>query len=294
MTQFTPPKGPDPQADQQALLLALDSLIEPLAQLCVGKAISIQMVEEHLRQGFVRAARQASQGANPDRLNSRISTLTGLTRREVTRIQGLAQPARLTGHTPVTALLTLWLSLPEYQNGAAGPFELPRTGAAPSFEALAHSVTKDVHPRSLLDAMTRLKLVEEDDETDRVRLVQNAYVPQGNSAEMMHFLGANAGDHLRAAVANVLGSGQQHFEQAIYADELSTESLAQARQLISNQWRHLLTDMVPQLEALMKADAQAGRPQNQSLRLGLYSWMQTMPDALAPDQPNDAKEPENE
>jgi len=294
MTQSTLPKGPDPQTDQQALLLALDSLLEPLAQLCVGKAISIQTVEEHLRQAFVRAARQASDGANPDRLNSRISSITGLTRREVTRIQGLEQPARLTGHTPVTAILTLWLSLPEYQNGPAGPLELPRTGPAPSFEALAHNVTKDVHPRSLLDALTRLKLVVEDDETDRVRLVQNAYVPHSNWSEMMHFLGANAGDHLRAAVANVLGSGQQHFEQAVYADELSTESLVKARQLIGEQWRNLLTAMVPQLEILMKNDAEAGRPQTQSLRLGLYSWMHAMPGVATPDPQAGAKESDHE
>lgn len=294
---MTPPltqSTPDPQAGQQALLHALDNLLEPLAQLCVGKSISIQEVEERLRQAFVRAARQANEGANPDRLNSRISTLTGLTRREVTRIQGLEQPARPPTHTPVTSIITRWLSLPDYQNGSAGPMELPRTGAAPSFEALAHSVTKDVHPRSLLDAMSRLNLVTLDVESDRVRLIQNAYVPRSNWTEMMHFLGANGGDHLRAAVANVLGSGEQHFEQALYADELSSESLVQARQLISAQWRHLLTEMVPQMETLMKNDAEAGRPQTQSLRLGLYSWMQAMPGAAAPDQQKDAKEPDHE
>ena len=40
-----------------------------------------------------------------------------------------------------------------------------------------------------------------------------------------------------------------------------------------------MTQLVPQLEALMQADAAAGRPQNQSLRLGLYSWTQPMPSA---------------
>lgn len=290
MTPLLPPQAPNPQADQHALLHALDSLLEPLAWLCVSKTISIQTVEEHLRQAFVRAARQASEGANPDRLNSRISTLTGLTRREVTRIQGLEQPARPPSHTPVAAILTLWLSLPDYQNGTEGPLELPRTGAAPSFEALAQSITKDVHPRSLLDAMTRLHLVVRDEASDRVRLVQNAYVPRNDWTEMMRFLGANTGDHLRAAVANVLGSGDQHFEQALYADELSPESLVKARQLISDQWRRLLTEMVPQLEALMKADADAGRPQTQSLRLGLYSWMQAMPAATAINPQTDSEE----
>jgi hypothetical protein len=75
----------------------------------------------------------------------------------------------------------------------------------------------------------------------------------------------------------VLGQGNEHFEQALYADELSEESLALARRIISEQWRSLMTDVVPRLEALMKADAAAGRPQDQALRLGLYSWTQPMP-----------------
>jgi hypothetical protein len=134
------------------LLHALDNLLEPLAQLCVGKSISIQEVEERLRQAFVRAARQANEGANPDRLNSRISTLTGLTRREVTRIQGLEQPARPPTHTPVTSIITRWLSLPDYQKKRR-PCELPRTEQRPASKPW-HTVSPKMHPRSLLDAMT--------------------------------------------------------------------------------------------------------------------------------------------
>jgi hypothetical protein len=93
---------------------------------------------------------------------------------------------------------------------------------------------------------------------------------------MVGFLGDNVGDHLRAAVTNVLGQGHEHFEQALFADELSAESLQEARQLITRQWRRLMTDMAPRLAALMQADALAGRAQDQSLRLGLYSWTQAM------------------
>jgi hypothetical protein len=274
-----------PQAEQQHLLQALDSLLQPLAQLCVAKGVPIQALEEQLRQAFVHAARQACAGANPERLNSRISTLTGLTRREVTRIQAQAAPARAAEQSPATQLFTLWLTRPDYQ-GARGPLELPRQGPAPSFEALAQAVTRDVHPRSLLEALCRLGLAEQDEPKDSVRLLASAFVPRNQWAQMVGYLGDNVGDHLRAAVTNVLGQGNEHFEQSIHADELSAHSLQQARQIISEQWRQLLTQVGPQLEALMRADAEAGRPQDQSLRLGLYSWMQAMPPARA-----DAKEP---
>lgn len=186
------------------------------------------------------------------------------------------EPARPTTRSAVSELFTHWLSLPDYQ-GANGPLALPRVGPAPSFDTLAQSVTRDVHARSLLEALLQLKLVAWDEASDTVRLAAQAFVPREQWTQMVGFLGDNVGDHLSAAVANVLGNGTEHFEQALYADELSTQSMQQARQIISAQWRTLMTDVVPQLEALMKADAAAGRPQDQALRLGLYSWTQPMP-----------------
>lgn len=271
-----PPDAAEPPGELNSLLQALDSLLLPLAQLCVGKGVPIQAAEERLRRAFVEAARRRSEGANPQRLTSRISTLTGLTRREVARIQALNEPARPTTRSAVSELFTHWLSLPAYQ-GEQGPMALPRVGPAPSFETLAQSVTRDVHARSLLEALIQLKLVVWDEERDTVRLAAQAFVPHDQWTQMLGFLGDNVGDHLRAAVTNVLGHGSEHFEQALYADELSAESLQQARRIISEQWRRLMTDVVPQLEALMKADADDGRPQDQALRLGLYSWTQPMP-----------------
>ncbi len=249
-----PPAHGDPA---QPLMAALDALLEPLAQLCVGKGVPIQAAEEQLRRAFVKAARQACDGANPQRLNSRISALTGLTRREVTRIEALAEPARPTTRSALT--------------------ELARQGDEPSFESLAASVTRDVHPRSLLEALCRLGLAEQDATRDTVRLSARAFVPRDQWAQMVGFLGDNVGDHLRAAVTNVLGQGNEHFEQSLYADELSSQSLQMARSIVSDQWQRLMTEVVPQLEALMQADALAKRPQDQCLRLGLYSWMQAMP-----------------
>ncbi|MEY4756282.1 MAG: hypothetical protein RJA34_1180 [Pseudomonadota bacterium] len=273
----TMPNTQDTAADMQALLSAIDSVLQPLAQLCIGKGLPIQAIEEQLRQAYVKAATLASAGANPDRLTSRISTMTGLTRREVGRIQALEAPARASTRNLVTELFTRWVSLPQYQVDANNTMALPRVGPAPSFESLAREVTTNVHPRSLLDTMCSLELVVWDLQNDTVYLTETALVPRNEWKQMMGFLGDNVGDHLRAAVTNVLGQGNEHFEQTLFADELSAHSLQLSRQIISDQWRQLMTQVAPQLEALMKADELAGRKQDHSLRLGLYSWMQAMP-----------------
>ena len=261
-------------AEQQALLDAVDAVLAPLAQLCVGKHITIQVIEEQLRAAFVKAALQAHSDLPGQRLISRVSTATGLTRREVSRLQRQsAAPPQPLRRSPVAELFTRWASNP------ALPHSLPRQGAAPSFDALAQSVTRDVHPRTLLQELCRLKLARHDEPADTVLLLRDAFVPRGDWARMVAFLGSNVGDHLRAATANVLGDGGQHLEQAIFADELSGQSLAAAQKLMTHQWRTLLGQVAPQLETLIESDRTAGRAQNQSLRVGLFTWSQPMPEA---------------
>lgn len=64
-------------AEKQLLLEAVGSLLAPLAQLCVGKGITIQMIEERLREAFVQAARLVHADLPSNRLTSRISATTG-------------------------------------------------------------------------------------------------------------------------------------------------------------------------------------------------------------------------
>lgn len=265
------------QTEQQALLAALSQVLKPFAKLSLAKGVPIQAIEELVRHAYVEAAKQACEGDNPDRLTSRISTMTGLTRREVGRIQQTSTPELPATRSVATDLLTHWTTQKGYVDKQKKPVVIPRQGPAPSFEALAAKVTKDVHPRSLLAEMIRLNLVTHSKTTDTVALLEDIFVPNDDWPQMVGFLGTNVGDHLEAAVTNVLSDGHQHFEQALLADELSTESITQAKALISNQWRELLTSLGPQLQALMDADKAAQRPQDQALRIGLYSLSKAMP-----------------
>lgn len=275
------------QAEQQALLAVLEQLLNPLARLCLAKGISIQAAQEVMRRSYVQAANEDCEGLNPSRLTSRISTMTGLTRREVARLQSEDAPVRPQTRTVSTDVLTFWASQSEYVNKKGMPIRIPRTGEAPSFEALAACVTKDVHPKSILADMVRLGLVTHNEKNDTLAVVDAIFVPKSDWPQMVGFIGTNVGDHLQASVDNVLHNGGKHFEQALLADELSQESLESAKSMITTQWRDLLTQLGPQLQSLMDQDKALGRQQNQQLRIGLYSYMSAMPSAQpGPQSPN--------
>ena len=277
-------------ADQQAVMDALDSVFAPLAKLCVAKGIRIRTVEDRIRGAFVKAARDAQPEQATTRLTSRLSAATGLTRREVARLESLADRSPQPQRSPMTELFTRWLSDPELRGDDNKPLALTRQGPAPSFESLAHATTRDVHPRTLLDELCRLQLATYDAPSDSVQLLGEAFVPRGDLARMLIFLGDNVGDHFRAAVANVLQDGKQQMEQSIFADEMSTHSLTQARELMQHQWNAMLAQIAPQLEQMIETDRQTGRAQAHSLRIGLFTWSQAMAKPAESPTPTTPKE----
>ena len=259
-----------------ALADALRALLAPIAQLALARGLPCGALEEMLKEAFVDEALRAQPGLSPARAVSRISVATGLNRREVTRLTRRETAARQVRPSLASEVFARWMTDPSFCDESGSPRILPRVSSTPgalSFEALAQAVTRDVHPRSFLEEMCRLGVAEFDAEADTVRLVRNAFVPSGEQAPMLGFLGDNVGDHLSASVANVLAEGEPpHFEQAVFADELSVQSEQAVRQFVLAQWKQLMREAVPLLEGLIEADAEAGRAQDRRVRIGLYSY----------------------
>jgi hypothetical protein len=266
---------PDTTDSNAAIHQSVHDLLLPLARLCLAKGIPFAATQELLKRAFVDAAREGTQAT---RDISRVSTATGINRREVARLTSMEGSApALARRSPATQVFTRWLSDRRLRARDGSPKPLRRQGPAPSFEALAQSITRDVHPRSLLEDICRLGLATFDEETDTVILVRDAFVPRDDERRLYRFLGSNVGDHMSAAVENVLSDdGPVHLEQAVFADQLSEESLAAARKLVRAQWKELLASVVPELEALIKADADSQRVADRRVRIGMYSYHSPM------------------
>jgi hypothetical protein len=272
-----------PNADE--LGAAFQRLLAPLARLALARGVTHASLEEWLKLALVEAADAQHAALPPHRRVSRITTATGIHRREVTRLVELLRAGSIRGLAPAarshaSELFHHWRTNPVYCDRKGSPAELPRAGDAPSFESLAHAITRDVHPRSLLDELVRLGLAALDHQRDTVRLVREAFVPQGDPGRMLRALGNNVGSHLDAAVDNVLGGDRRHFEQAIFADGLSEASMVEFRNLVRDQWQTLIAAMVPALEAMLARDQAAlasssddapSTAAHQFVRVGLYT-----------------------
>ncbi len=278
--------------EHRALADALAAVLLPLARLAVARGLPYAAAEEQFKQAFVQAAREAQPEPGATRMVSRISTATGINRREVTRLIEGEKRATTRPRSLAAEVFAHWTTSPDYRDRRGLPRVLPRqtqTAGELSFETLAQSITRDVHPRSLLDELVRLGLATLDHQADTVTLERDAFVPRGDAIRMLGFLGDNVGDHLSAAVENVLNDGEQHFEQAVFAGEMSSASMEQVKALVRAQWQTLIEATVPMLEKMIEDDRQQERPFDRRLRIGLYTFNESLQSSSAVDAPPAAR-----
>ena len=270
--------------EHQALLAATAALMLPLARLLVARGVPYAQAEESLKTAMVEAAREAHPDGLPHRLVSRIATTTGINRREVTRLTRFDNEPAEPQRSAAANTFMRWRTNPAYLDAHGAPLTLARQGDAPSFESLARGVTQDVHPRSLLDELLRLGLARHDADADSVALILDAFVPSTDRVRMLEFLAHNVGDHLSAAVANVLGPAPRHLERAVFADGLSPQAIASAEAWVADAWRDMAAALVPFIEKLIADEAhEPADGRQQRFRAGLYAY--TGRDDGAPSKP---------
>lgn len=273
--------------EENGLHRALSRLLAPIARLCLAHGITFAHVNEILKRAFVHEAKALQPDAPEHGMVSRISTATGINRREITRLTKAGMPVPSTKQPLTAEVLARWLTDHSFRNEDGVPSVLKRAGETQSFEALAQLVTRDVHPRSILDELIRLGFVHHDAATDLVSLAYTDFVPKADMQQMLAFLSDNVGDHLEAAVANVTTvDGSQNLEQAVFADELSVESVAALQPRITAHWQALREELVPAITALIEDDRRAGRVQDQRVRIGLYTFTAATLECDCPDKGN--------
>ena len=209
----------------------LSQILGPIVRLMIFKDVRHPEVSEHLKQLFVDQASRHFAIDGKRVTDSRISVLTGLQRRDVKRLRTQDQQLTPPSMGPIARVTLRWNTDPNWSDQDGEPLVLPRRGAT-SFETLVASVSKDIHPRTLLDAMLSEGIVETDGDTDTVLLIRSAYVPKSET-EKLSYLVANLHDHAQACVHNITSRSDSapFFERAAHFNQLSQTSIRELDQL---------------------------------------------------------------
>lgn len=247
------------------MLNLLDPLFAAFARLTVARGILFSDLTERLKPHYIEAARSIGDGKITD---SRLSVLTGLQRRDIVRLRG-RQMTTAQRQNHLTRLVALWQNEPGYHRDGK-PLALPKNGPAPSFEALARIVRRDIHPRTMLDALEASETVRLDTRTQTVNLLKSSYRPLAGSEDQLSYLAHNFADHLAAATENVLGRTPRHFERAVHYGGLTASQVARLRAEYASGQMALLEALSARASAMKKQNADQPAPHR--FRAGGYFY----------------------
>jgi hypothetical protein len=255
------------------VLAAVLHAFRPLARLLLRHGVTYPAFATALKQVFLRAAIEELRSDGRKQTDSAVSLLSGVHRRDVRNLGRLAAaaPSAIEPVGMASQVIARWLSEAEYLDAQGTARELPRSGDAPSFDALVASVSSDVRPRAVLDELARLGLAEEADGI--VRLRGHGLVPREGFAEMAALLRENLHDHMAAASVNLDGAGN-FLEQAVFVDELTAESAHQMHVVSARAWRQAFKTVMNEAQARYQHD-QANATQEQRtyrVRFGSYFY----------------------
>lgn len=147
---------------------ALKKLLRPLVRLMIAGGRSFPEITALLKELFVEEAIRRANAAGLKPTDSRISIATGLQRRDVKAIRSAETAPAPRQQRPTERLVQIWSEDPDYRDASGAPIPLPRRAeaGAPSFETLCLAVTRDIHPRTLLDELTGAGRVRLNHQTD--------------------------------------------------------------------------------------------------------------------------------
>jgi hypothetical protein len=222
---------------QGALQQPLARLLRPLVRLLIRCGVTFPALCETLREIYVNVAEYDFALLDKPQTDSRVSLLTGIHRKEVSRLRHAGAPVSSVplAVSRTSLIIARWLGGPPYSDGNGNPQPLPRSASdgLPSFESLVDSITKDVRPRAILDEWLNRQLVYIDPDGN-VALTEHGLIPRAGEEEQLYYFGRNLHDHLAAAEWNILGRSPRFLERAVHYDGLS-EAAASKLQSVSRE-----------------------------------------------------------
>ena len=254
------------------------TMLAPLARMLVAHGVTYPQLAQALKSVFLEAAHAELVAEGKPITDSALSLLSGVHRKDVRTLAGagVQPPATDRDLSFAAEVFTRWANDRRYADRRGRPRPLPLRGDDPdglSFDGLVRSISKDFHPRSVLNELVRLGVAESTD--GNVRLKTEAFVPHEGFSEVAYYIAANVHDHLAAAAANLRTAGKQEqapfLEHAVYADELSEQSVEELQRLAKRLWAAAVKKMVEAALTAVEADRKKPAAQRSArMRFGAF------------------------
>ena len=227
----------------KALNEAVIKLIRPLVRVLLNHGMSHGTFSELSRRVFVEEgfAHESRAGRRPT--VSKISALTGLSRKEVKRLKEL-DPDELDApgkrRNRAIRVISGWVNDPVFQS-AGEPRVLPLEGEGPSFADLVKKYSGDVPTVAMLSLLLDAGNIAQDDE--QITLVKQAYIPMSTPVDLLNILGTDTAELIETIGHNIESEpAERRFQRKVSTALVHKDSLAKFREMSDERSQKLLEE----------------------------------------------------
>lgn len=225
------------------LAAAVVRLLRPLVRILLRNGVSYRTFSDLAKWAYVDIAEKEFDIPGRKQSTSRISVITGLSRKEVVRVRQMQKPHDSVGaerYNRAARVIAAWRRESGFRDAKGEPMPLPMAGPGATFSKLVKRSSGDVPARAILDELLRVGAVEQRKD-GRLRLLSRAYIPERSAADKLQILGTDV-ELLITTIGHNLkpDSSGPLLQRKVLYDNLPDEALPAFRKLSEKSAQALL------------------------------------------------------
>jgi len=247
--------GPDNL--MRTLSVASTRILRPLVRILLRSGVSYDAFAEIAKRAYVDVAKSEFAIPGKKQTTSRISTITGLSRKEVVRVANVpdvSEALKEAGINRAARVISGWIRGEAYHDERGQPGDLPFEGEKGSFTALVKQFSGDITARTIADELARVGAITVTPKGN-IRLTSRAYIPHQNDIEKLEILGSDVADLISTIAHNLVCPPERRlFQRKAVYNNLPAESMPDLQIKLSAKAQSCLEAMS---DTLAKSDRDA-------------------------------------
>ena len=222
-------------------------LLRPLARLLLHFGMSYGEFAEAAKSAFVDAAQANLMIPGKKQTTSRISTITGLSRKVVHSILNQTKTDKIeTLHklNRASRVINGWISDKQFLDKDASPLLLDMEIGQPNFSQLVKKYSGDITTRTISDELLRIGAIQINDK-GKLTLIKNAYLPNNDLLEQIKLLSQNTAEMFETVEHNIhqTDNKNKRFQRKVYYNNIPIESVSILKSQIEDKAQACLEDI---------------------------------------------------
>jgi hypothetical protein len=216
----------------RTLLATTAHILRPLVRILLRHGISYAAFSELAKRIYFEVAKSDFVLPGKKQTSSRISTMTGLSRKEVARLESIALEKMEPDASAINRaarVISGWVRDPLFHDTAGEPADLPFEGNDASFSVLVKKYSGDITARTIADELTRVDAISVSP-AGHLHLNTRAYVARASDIDKLVILGTDVSNLIATIEHNLIHPESPLFQRKVAYNTIPMAELPQLQQ----------------------------------------------------------------